>query len=402
VNTGVSIIVPCYNHGHYLSHAISSVLAQTFTHWEAIIVDDGSTDNTHEVAAQVADPRVHYIYQVNQGLSAARNTGIRSAVGEYLAFLDADDEWEPRFLERCVDVLSRQETVTAVVTLTRFIDESGTELPRQGGQAIRSAEFRERLIEGGFFPPNAIVVQTDAVRQVGLFDESLTSVEDWDLWLRITDAGGIMQSISEPLARYRISTGSMSTNAGRMHANRMAVLAKQYGHPDGEPTDWPEEKRRAFAFAYRTAALGYLQQQEPDTAWCRLEKAVRTWPSLLTRLDTFYELALGDRPRGYRGDPANLDLAANGADMLRRLDGLFASAAAPVKAHCGSAYGNAYLALGMLADQAGDWAAARRYLIHAVYNNPHLLRDQRVLRRLAKVVAGRQLVAHLRCAQGRG
>lgn len=97
----VSVIIPCYNHGHYLPHAVNSVLAQTFTDWEAIIVDDGSTDNTREVAAQFTDERVRYVHQENRGLSGARNTGIRAAQGAYLAFLDADDEWEPRFLRVC-------------------------------------------------------------------------------------------------------------------------------------------------------------------------------------------------------------------------------------------------------------------------------------------------------------
>ena len=91
----VSVIIPCYNHAHYLCRAVQSVLAQTYADWEAIIVDDGSTDNTREVATRFSDPRVRYIYQENRGLSAARNTGISAAQGSYLAFLDADDELEP-------------------------------------------------------------------------------------------------------------------------------------------------------------------------------------------------------------------------------------------------------------------------------------------------------------------
>lgn len=89
----ISIIIPCYNHAHYLPFAVQSVLAQTCAQWEAIVVDDGSTDDTRTVAARFSDPRVRYHYQENQGLSAARNAGIRIARGDYLAFLDADDEW---------------------------------------------------------------------------------------------------------------------------------------------------------------------------------------------------------------------------------------------------------------------------------------------------------------------
>lgn len=392
----VSVIIPCYNHDHYLPHAVNSVLAQIFGDWEAIIVDDGSTDNTREVASQFTDPRIRYIYQENRGLSAARNTGIRAAQGEYLAFLDADDEWEARFLEVCMHALAAQKKVAAAVTLTRFIDENNTVLPKAGDQVVDSESFRSRLLAGGFFPVHAVLVRAEIVRQVGLFDESLTSVEDWDLWLRITSHGGLFLSIAEPLARYRTLTGSMSTNAGRMHANRMAVLIKHFGQPDGDPSRWTEEKRRGFAFAYRSAALGYIAQQEAGQGWRYLAQAVEIEPSLLQRLDTFYELALGDQPRGYRGEASLVDIPANGAEMLRRIDALFAAASPPVQALRDVGYGNAYLALAMLSDQAGDWPAARRYMRRAIQANPALLRDSSVTRRMLKLSLGQRFTGSLR------
>jgi hypothetical protein len=269
-------------------------------------------------------------------------------------------------------------------------------LPQLGGEAIRSEDFRSRLIEGGFFPVHAVLVRTEAVRRAQMFDETLTGVEDWDLWLRITAGGGVMLSVREPLARYRVSVGSMSTNANRMHANRLAVLTKHFGPPLGDPLTWPAEKRRGYAFAYRTAALGYIAQQEDNEGWCCLAEAVEIEPSLLKRLDTFYELALGAQPRGYRGEAGLLNRAVNGTEMLRHLDVLFASARPPVQALKGAAYGNAYLALAMLNDQAGDWAAARRYLRHAVHSRPALLRDQSVLRRLFKLCLGQRVVGGLR------
>jgi glycosyltransferase involved in cell wall biosynthesis len=392
----VSIIIPCHNHAHYLPMAVNSVLAQTFPDWEAIIVDDGSTDDTAAVAAQVTDPRVRYLYQENRGLSAARNTGIRAAQGQYLAFLDSDDEWEPRFLEACKALLAASETIAAVVTLARFIDENGAALPRLGGQVLRPEGFRSRLIEGGFFPVHAVLVRAKAVRRAGLFDETLTSAEDWDLWLRITAEDGVMLSIPEPLARYRVSVGSMSTNATRMHANRIAVLTKHFSPPQGDPLTWPAGKRRGYAFAYRTAALGYIAQQEADEGWRYLAQAVELEPGLLRRLDTFYEVILGDQPRGYRGAAGLLDISVNGAETLRRLGLLFASASPSVQALKGTAYGNAYLALAMLSDQAGDWAAARRYLQLGIRSYPPLLRDRTVVRRLAKVSVGKRAVSFLK------
>ena len=392
----VSVIIPCYNHAHYLPCAVNSVLAQTIAGWEAIIVDDGSTDDTRAVAAELADPRIRYIYQENRGLSAARNTGIHIAEGEHLAFLDADDEWTPRFLEACLRILKDNVGVAAAVSLVQFVDESGMELPRLGGRAVAPEDFRERMIEGGFFPPNAIVVRASAVRNAGLFDESLSSVEDWDLWLRITGHDGKVISIPEPLARYRVSVGSMSTDAGRMHANRMAVLAKHFGPPDGDPSNWPDDKRRGYAFAYRSAAMGYIAQQEVDEGWRYLLCAADVYPGLLQRLDTFYELILGDQPRGYRGDAKLVDLSANGAEMLRRLDGLFVVAGRAVQKLKGPAYGSTYLALAMLSDQAGDWAAARRYLRGAVRSHPVLLWDGAVMRRMIKLCLGQRAAYRLR------
>ncbi|MDW8319665.1 MAG: hypothetical protein RMN53_17705, partial [Anaerolineae bacterium] len=181
--------------------------------------------------------------------------------------------------------------------------------------------------------------------------------------------------------------------------NRMAVLAKHFGPPEGDPRTWPAEKRTGYAFAYRATALGYIAQHEPDEGWRFLRCAVETDPAILAQLSTFYELALGDQPRGYRGEARLVDLARNGADMLRRLDDLFVSAPPSVQALRGLAYGNAYLALAMLSDQAGDWAAARRYMRRAIRCHPAFLRDPSVVRRLVKLHMGRRLASSLRRAQ---
>lgn len=392
----VSVVVPCFNHARFLPRAVQCILAQTFADWEAIVVDDGSTDDTPQVGAQFTDSRVRYIRQENRGLSGARNAGIRAAEGRYLAFLDADDEWEPRFLETCHSILSALGGVAAVVTLSSFIDERGQVLPQSGGQIVEPASFGNRLLEGGFFPVHAVLVRADVVRSVGMFDESLTSVEDWDLWLRIVRHGAKVAGTPHVLARYRVSTNSMSTNAARMHANRMAVLAKHFGPPDGDPADWSTNGRRAYAFAYRSTSLGHLQQGDPDTAWRWLSEAGNVWPPILARLDTFYELALGDQPRGYRGNVVDLDIAANGAEMLRRIDGLFTSADEQVRALRDVAYGNAYLALGMLADQAGQWGPARGYMVRALRAHPTMVRRPGVARRLIKLFAGKRIASRLR------
>ena len=380
----ISVIIPCYNHGHFLCNALDSVLAQTFGQWEAIVIDDGSTDTTAEVAGGYSDMRIRYIYQDNAGLSAARNRGIYAAKGGYLAFLDADDEWEAEFLSACYQRLENENSIAAVFTRCRYITPEGNLLPGIGGQEIEPEDFRSRLLEGGFFPVHAALVRATALKSGGLFDTSLTSVEDWDLWLRISEKQGL-RGIAPPLARYRVYPGSMSTNTARMHANRMAVLSKIFGGPASDVSDWPDEKRIAYAFAYRTTALGYLAQGEDELGWHWMEAAFVIWPMLLNRLDTFYELACKDQQRGYRGQAPLLDIKANGREMLGRLDGLWGSAPPDLLLHKNAALGYAHLALGMLYDQAGDWAQARMHLLAAVRANRKLLRDPGVQRRLVKV-----------------
>ena len=382
----VSVIIPCYNHGHYLSRAVESVLAQTYGNWEVIIVDDGSTDDTRGAALAFADPRIRYIYQQNQGLSAARNAGIREASGSYLAFLDADDEWDPRFLQHTTKALGADEHLGGVYTLNRFIDRQGNLLPSIGGCVVPPDELRARNLEGGFFPPAAALIRASVCRQVGVFDTSLTSEEDWDLWLRMLERYQ-MQGVTEPLAHYRVYPDSMSTNAGRMHDNRIRILTKHFGPPESDVETWPCGKRRAYGFALRATAYGFVAQREPDLGWRYLTQAVSTWPALFARLDTFYELALGDQPRGYRGQANALDIAGNAADMLGRLKSLLRNTSSVVGALHRTAFGNAYLALGMLSDQAGDWCAARRYLLLAVWQNPTMFSGS-LPRRLLKLCLG--------------
>src|SRR6478736_2185706 len=115
VAPAVSIVIPAYNYAHYLPETIASVLAQSFARFELLVVDDGSTDNTKAVVQALKDPRIRYVWQPNRGLSAARNTGIAECRFNYVAFLDADDLWQPDFLECVMAEYSRLEPEYALV-----------------------------------------------------------------------------------------------------------------------------------------------------------------------------------------------------------------------------------------------------------------------------------------------
>jgi tetratricopeptide (TPR) repeat protein len=391
----VSVVIPSYNHGNYIAGAIRSILAQTYPGWETVIVDDGSTDETEHIVAEFIDPRIIYLKQKNKGLAAARNAGIRATDGEFLAFLDADDEWEPDFLQCCLDELRQDEALAGVYTRTRFIDLTGNLLPQVGGQALPSHAFKQRILEEGFFPPHAALIRRHVLQKIGLFDTQLTSVEDWDIWIRISRCYE-MRGIPRPLVRYRVSPHSMSTNVARMHENRLCVLAKNFGPLDGDPTTWAEAKRRAYGFAYRSTAFGYIEQGRSEEGWQYLQQGARIWPPLLDRVDTFYEIACGDAPKGRRGVAEFLNVEKNGSEMLKHLDELFAAGNPSVGPLRRTTYGNAYLAIGMLSDQAGKWATARHYLYRAVKANPRLMLSASFVRRWVKLHAGQRLVNALR------
>ncbi len=391
----VSVIIPCHNQGRFVGCTIDSVIAQTVQDWEAIIVDDGSTDDSAAVVSAYDDPRIRYIYQENLGASAARNTGILASRGKYLAFLDADDEWRPEFLERCLQVLEKNTSVAGVYARTQYMDESGALLPVIAGGPQNPEALRRSIWEGGQFPIHSALVRRDVVHEIGLFDEGLKTVNDWDFWIRVVRDHDLY-AIPEVLAHYRVTANSLTTMTVHKLSNRMTVLRKHLGPLEGESGSCPTEKRRAYSFAFRATGLEHIQAGESEQGWQLIRQAVIVWPELLGDLTTFYELACGDQPRGYRGQAGLLDIATNGREMLRWLDDLFADASLSSQKLRQLAYGNAYLALAMLSDQAGEWPQARRYLLNAIRVYPRMMADVLVLRRLVKLSAGKRVIGWLR------
>ena len=385
----VSIIIPTYNHAHFLGGALRSVMQQTFTAWEALVIDDGSADDPSAVVATLADPRIRLIRQTNQGLSAARNTGIRQSKGTYLAFLDADDEWDSTFLQQSVTtLLAAPSGIVGTYSRNYYISSTGERLPRLGGRIVPPADFQEQLWQGGFFPVHAVLVRTDIVRAVGLFDTQLTSLEDWDLWLRIAQIGAF-QGIPLPLAGYRTLANSMSTNVERMYQNRLAILQMRVGAAAHSAT-----ARMAYAYAERTAAFSYFDTDRPVLGWTHFVQAADYWPALLLELDSYYELALSGQVRGKRGVVSDLAIEHRAEVLLEQLAQHFSEERQGIPlAHIKA---SAQVALAMLADKAGKWRLARYYLRCAIWNNPHFLWDRKVIKRYGKLLLGQGVVNKFR------
>lgn len=237
----VTVVLTAYNYARYLPSAITSVQGQSFTDWELRVVDDGSTDDTAEVVRSFAasDPRIHYLHQANAGLSAARNTGIRSARGAFVALLDADDAWEPAFLRRTLEAFAGlPDDFALVATHSRLMDAAGRLLPASSRSGTREREVRaEDLILKNRFAADAVLVRREAFEASGMFDETLRSSEDRDMWIRIGGRHRI-HWCPEVLVRVRRHGENMSGNCDRMRENIARVLRKARAARGGGRLFW--------------------------------------------------------------------------------------------------------------------------------------------------------------------
>jgi glycosyltransferase involved in cell wall biosynthesis len=223
----VSVIVPVFNGRDHVVVAIESALAQSMDRLEVVVVDDGSSDGSGELAESIAgrDPRVRVIRQENRGLSGARNTGLRESRGTYVGFLDADDLWLPEKLERQVPLLAPGRVVFSDGFLMRN-DAVSDERIFGSGRVAAAIDF-DALLEQNPIPVLTVLIERELLLDVGGFDEGLLSVEDWDLWFRLHATGRVsFIGIDEPLACYRVHPGGLSSDRLSMARWRLRVLEK--------------------------------------------------------------------------------------------------------------------------------------------------------------------------------
>jgi len=228
----VSVIVPAYNAAVYLPFAIDSVLAQAYSNWEIVIVDDGSTDNTR-AAVDAYRPKLHdklqYIHQPNRGLPAARNAGMRAARGEFIALLDADDVWLPDRLARGVAAMDSDPRTGLVHARVVRIDAQGTIT----GQLKVEPKYMSGRIAPYIYTRRAHIVcptvmfRKSCLQTAGWFDEAMQATEDRDLWFRIAKHYKVVY-IDDVLAYYRLSPSSMTSNLDRLLKGQLYFVAKHY------------------------------------------------------------------------------------------------------------------------------------------------------------------------------
>ncbi|MEO1669290.1 MAG: glycosyltransferase family A protein [Cyanobacteria bacterium J06631_2] len=257
----VSVVIAAYNLMAYLPETIANVLEQTFTDFEVIVVDDGSTDNTAQWVGQVADPRVRLISQANMGLSGACNTGVANAKGEYVAFLDADDLWEKTKLAQQVKILDQQPEISIVSTWVTYMNEAGESTGRIVQPTAEGYIWRQMIEVNQIECGSVIMIRRSCFDQVGLFDTNLKSfVQDWDMWLRLA-LQYQFKVIAQPLVYYRQRSSSGSRNLAAMERSFNLVLTKAY---DAAPPELKPYVSHGYGFAYSCLAWKALQNQQPD------------------------------------------------------------------------------------------------------------------------------------------
>ncbi len=223
----VSVVIPAYNAMTYLPETVESVLRQTFTDFEVLIVNDGSSDHIVQWVSELEDPRVKFISQENQGVSMARNTGIVQAQGEYIAFLDADDLWEPTKLEKQVRCLDEKQTVGLVYTWTLLVDKENNPTGRIFASHIEGNVGHKLLENDPISSGSSPMVRRSCFDSVGLFDRNLAYAPDLDMWVRIAMRYPIAV-VKEPLLRYRQLPNSFSRNRQGMSKDIRTVIEKTF------------------------------------------------------------------------------------------------------------------------------------------------------------------------------
>lgn len=259
-NEKISIIVPTYNREDFILEAVNSVLAQTVTNWELIIVDDGSTDDTYTVLEPLLkDNRIIYQKQENQGQAVARQQALKIAKGSYIAFLDSDNRWLPNRLELGLKALKDNPQASISYGNIITIDENGEEVTREN-MLRHSGAIAPLLLRDNFVAMNTTLVRKSAIDKIGGMRGEVRRGDDYDLWLRLSAEHEFIY-IPEFMADYRVMDDQISSNKdGRFVSNRAIVenFHRQYPHA----VTVGERRRSWSAFFVRKAAYEASMQRK--------------------------------------------------------------------------------------------------------------------------------------------
>ena len=277
----ISVIIPAYNVDKYLAETLDSVLAQIYPHFEVVIVNDGSTDRTLEIAQGYAakDDRIQVISQANQGVSAARNHGIRVTTGELLAFLDGDDRWNPNKLSAHINHFHEIENLGMSFAKVAFITSDGSYTKQCSNSKLTSLNPEDFYVENLVITPSNVVVRRSTIDSVGHFELQLNGSEDQELFFRIAWSGAIVEGLDQVLTEYRIVENSASANLYHMEEDwhRLNRCIDSYA-----PSLVKHHYDRAYAYFLRyLARRGIRIRAKPNQVRGYIWRAIHQDRSLL-------------------------------------------------------------------------------------------------------------------------
>ena len=280
----VSIVIPCYNQGRFLRASIASATSQTCAPIEIIVVDDGSNDETADLARTLA---ATLIRQPNTGVSGARNAGLHAASGTFVIFLDADDELMPDAVQTGVRALTSNEAAVCAVGRARPMDEGGRDLSSLPPRPIGPDLYREWLSENFVFTPGAAIFRRQSLSSMGGFPIDVGPAADYAIYLRLARLGQVLDH-GQPVVRYRNHPASMSTDSTRMLRATMRVLQREAAHlPPGYEASY-RRGRAHWAQWYGMQIIEWIREDlrahGMRTAHIRaLAALIRYCPGLLVR-----------------------------------------------------------------------------------------------------------------------
>jgi glycosyltransferase involved in cell wall biosynthesis len=277
----VSVVIPVFNGEKTIRETIESVLNQTLTDFELVVINDGSQDGTLDIVERIPDSRIQVFSYPNAGQSTSRNRGIEIAKGDYISFIDADDLWTPDKLEAQLQALQANPKAGVAYSWTDWIDESSQLLGKGSYNTEQGAVFTKLLLNDFVANGSNVLIRRQALTEVGGFDPSVTPAEDWDLWLRLA-ARYEFVAVRSPQILYRISPNSASFNVWKMEASSLQVIDKAFAVAP-ESLQYLKQQCLGNRYKYLTfkAIEGYPERSKGIAAIRFLWNAIKNDPSLL-------------------------------------------------------------------------------------------------------------------------
>lgn len=223
MSTLFSIVIPCYNQAHFLPDCLESLIRQSYQNWEALLINDGSSDNTRQVAESYVakDSRIKLFEKKNGGLSSARNYALPHVTGNLIQFLDSDD-W---ILPNCLETIATnvEDRIDLIVSGYGYCKEQSKKIIHTHKPNDPKIALIDLIVKQNLGPCHSIFIKSDIIRKVGVFDQELKSCEDWDFWIRAIKVGANIKFIPDILVIYRYVENSMSRNPKVMYESLLLV-----------------------------------------------------------------------------------------------------------------------------------------------------------------------------------